>query len=210
MRKAAKPNLLFIGPMPPRFTGVPIHSSQVLRGLARLGYGAAAIAPISAVIDGTLQSDDRPSPNAGFSAEQLASIIVPVMLIAGTAVAVGIGLFITFIGLQNLKLIVKNDAVLVGLGELGPTVLVGIAGLLLMAVLETRRIKGSILIGILATAAAGFVGDLRDSADRLGAIDGIEGVRRLLVAEPERFVGAVAEKLIDLRQDDKNLGGLRW
>ncbi|NNE20628.1 MAG: alpha/beta fold hydrolase [Myxococcales bacterium] len=44
----------------------------------------AAIAPISAVIDGGLQSDDRPSPNAGFTREQLESIIVPVMLMGGT------------------------------------------------------------------------------------------------------------------------------
>ncbi len=43
-----------------------------------------AIAPISAVIDGELQSDDRPSPNAGFTPEQLESITVPVMLMGGT------------------------------------------------------------------------------------------------------------------------------
>jgi predicted dienelactone hydrolase len=43
-----------------------------------------AIAPISAVIDGELQSDDRPSPNAGFTREQLESITVPVMLMGGT------------------------------------------------------------------------------------------------------------------------------
>ncbi len=43
-----------------------------------------AIAPISAVIDGELQSDDRPSPNAGFTREQLESITIPVMLMGGT------------------------------------------------------------------------------------------------------------------------------
>ncbi|MEM9728652.1 MAG: hypothetical protein AAF997_08710, partial [Myxococcota bacterium] len=44
----------------------------------------AAIVPISAVIDGDLQSDERSGPNAGFTPEQLASIEVPVMLIGGT------------------------------------------------------------------------------------------------------------------------------
>jgi predicted dienelactone hydrolase len=44
----------------------------------------AAIAPISAVIDGDLQSDERESSNAGFTPEQLASVDVPVMLIGGT------------------------------------------------------------------------------------------------------------------------------
>ena len=43
-----------------------------------------AIAPISAVIDGEMQSDERPSPYAGFTEEQLSSITVPVMLIGGT------------------------------------------------------------------------------------------------------------------------------
>ncbi|MBT8469846.1 MAG: hypothetical protein KJN97_13960, partial [Deltaproteobacteria bacterium] len=43
-----------------------------------------AIAPISAVIDGELQSDDRPSPNAGFTEQQLESITIPVMLMGGT------------------------------------------------------------------------------------------------------------------------------
>ncbi len=43
-----------------------------------------AIAPISAVIDGELQSDDRPSPNAGFTQEQLESITAAVMLMGGT------------------------------------------------------------------------------------------------------------------------------
>ncbi|GAB4266350.1 MULTISPECIES: NCS2 family permease [Deferrisoma] len=85
------------------------------------------------------------------------------------AASVGIGLFITFIGMQNLKLIVKNDAVLVGLGELTPSVLLGLGGLLLMAVLESRKIKGSILIGILATAVAGFVLGIADPPSALVA-----------------------------------------
>ncbi len=72
------------------------------------------------------------------------------------AAGVGIGLFITFIGLQNLGLVVKDDAVLVRLGDLTPSVLLGLGGVVLMAVLEARRIRGAILAGILATAAAGF------------------------------------------------------
>lgn len=44
----------------------------------------AAIAPISAVIDGELQRDTREGPNAGFTEEQLSRIVVPVMLIGGT------------------------------------------------------------------------------------------------------------------------------
>ena len=64
----------------------------------------------------------------------------------------GIGLFIAFIGLQGAGIIVKNDAVLVGLagfrGNL-PAVL-ALCGLLLMVALEHFRVRGGILLGILA------------------------------------------------------------
>jgi AGZA family xanthine/uracil permease-like MFS transporter len=73
------------------------------------------------------------------------------------ATSVGIGLFIAFIGMQGLGLIVKNDAVLVGLGSMSNTVLLGLLGLLLIVILEIRKVKGSILIGILATALVGMI-----------------------------------------------------
>lgn len=73
------------------------------------------------------------------------------------AIAAGIGLFITFIGLQGLGLIVKNDAVLVGLGALSKPVLLGLAGLAVIAVLEIRKVRGAILIGIVFTTVLGIL-----------------------------------------------------
>jgi len=67
------------------------------------------------------------------------------------AIAVGIGLFITFIGLVNMGVIVKNDATIVGLGTFTPTLLIGFVGLLVSLILESRKIKGSLLIGILSS-----------------------------------------------------------
>jgi len=75
-----------------RAVGVVGHSfgGMTAVGMAAGWAGAPAdprvmaIAPISAVIDGELQSDDRPSPNAGFTREQLESITAPVMLMGGT------------------------------------------------------------------------------------------------------------------------------
>ena len=64
------------------------------------------------------------------------------------AISVGIGIFITFIGLVNLGLVVKNDVTLVGMGKFTPTVLIGLVGLLVMVVLEFKKVKGSLLIGI--------------------------------------------------------------
>lgn len=73
------------------------------------------------------------------------------------AVAVGIGLFIAFIGMQNAGIIVKNDATLVALGSIskGPA-LVALIGLILSGVLLAFRVKGALLIGILGTTIIGI------------------------------------------------------
>ena len=73
------------------------------------------------------------------------------------AISVGIGLFIAFIGLQNLGLVVKNDAVLVELGHFSPPVLLGLLGLLLAALLLARRVRGALLLAILAVTLLGIV-----------------------------------------------------
>jgi AGZA family xanthine/uracil permease-like MFS transporter len=65
------------------------------------------------------------------------------------AISVGIGLFITFIGLVNLHIIVHNEATLVSAGPLGPKTLIGLAGLLFILFLEMKKVKGSLLIGII-------------------------------------------------------------
>jgi AGZA family xanthine/uracil permease-like MFS transporter len=73
------------------------------------------------------------------------------------AATVGIGLFIAFIGMKNLGLIVDHPATLVTLGKLEPKVILGLLGVLLIAILEIKKIRGSILISILAIAAVGMV-----------------------------------------------------
>lgn len=74
------------------------------------------------------------------------------------AVSVGIGLFIAFIGLKGTGLIVDNPATLVTLGSMkNPQVLVGMAGVLIIGVLLTKKIKGAILIGILASTIIGLI-----------------------------------------------------
>ncbi|WP_372769219.1 NCS2 family permease [Lutibacter sp.] len=73
------------------------------------------------------------------------------------AVSVGIGLFIAFIGLKGTGLIVDNPATLVGLGDMkNPAVLVGLAGVIIIGVLLAKKVKGAILIGILASTIIGF------------------------------------------------------
>jgi len=91
---------------------------------------------------------------------------IPDCLKYGTAA--GIGLFIAFIGLRNAKVIVANPATFVGLGRVSDReFLLAIAGLLLIAILLSRRVNGAILIGIVAMALAGIPLGLSHWPERL-------------------------------------------
>ena len=73
-----------------------------------------------------------------------------------SAVAVGIGFFIALIGLHNAGIITASPSTLVTMGNLrNPNTLLAIVGLLLMASLLARGVRGAILLGILATTAIG-------------------------------------------------------
>lgn len=73
------------------------------------------------------------------------------------AVAGGIGLFIAFIGLKEAGIIVSNPATTVGLGDLrSPVAALALGGLLIIAILNAWKVKGAVLLGILATAAIGW------------------------------------------------------
>ncbi|HRV05859.1 MAG TPA: NCS2 family permease [Candidatus Saccharicenans sp.] len=73
------------------------------------------------------------------------------------AIAAGIGLLIALIGLEYAGLVVATPGVLVGLGHLGSRpVLVALFGLVMTAVLMTRRIPGALLWGILSSALLGL------------------------------------------------------
>jgi len=74
------------------------------------------------------------------------------------AVGAGIGLFLLFIGLQELQIVVPDDATLVTLGGVfgNPWAILGILGLALTFALWARGVTGAIIIGILTTALAGW------------------------------------------------------
>ncbi|MGJ3205607.1 NCS2 family permease [Geobacillus thermoleovorans] len=74
------------------------------------------------------------------------------------AVSAGIGLFITFIGLQNAGIIVNNDATLVGLSDLkdGNTLL-AIFGLFITVVLMVKKVNGGVFYGMVITAVVGMI-----------------------------------------------------
>lgn len=84
------------------------------------------------------------------------------------AVAVGIGLFITFIGLQNAHIVVDSSTLVtvfsfrgsVAAGTFqseGITVLLALVGIIITSVLLIKRVKGNMLIGIFATWVLGML-----------------------------------------------------
>jgi AGZA family xanthine/uracil permease-like MFS transporter len=74
------------------------------------------------------------------------------------AVASGIGLFIAFIGFQHAGLVVRDPNTLVGLGNIkNPTTALALFGLILMVALEVKKVRGSILIGVLSVTAIAWM-----------------------------------------------------
>ncbi|MBR3499244.1 MAG: NCS2 family permease [Selenomonadaceae bacterium] len=84
------------------------------------------------------------------------------------AVSVGIGLFISFIGLQNAHIVVAGPTLVTlysfkgsvegGMfNSEGITVLLALAGLLITAFLLIKNVKGSVLFGIVATWGLGMI-----------------------------------------------------
>lgn len=89
------------------------------------------------------------------------------------AIGAGIGFFIAFIGLQNAGIVVNNDVVLVGLGDLtAPTVLLAVFGILVTFALLARKISAGVFYGLVITAVVGVIAGLA----------GIEGMPALPTA----------------------------
>ncbi|MDR2954029.1 MAG: NCS2 family permease [Prevotella sp.] len=79
------------------------------------------------------------------------------------AIPVGIGLFITLIGLKNAGIVVSNPDTLVSIGDFAQhSVWIALLGLIVTAVLYVRNVNGSILIGIVVATIFGIIlGDVR-------------------------------------------------
>jgi len=77
------------------------------------------------------------------------------------AIAAGIGLFVTLIGFKEAGLIVACPSTLVRLGAItSAPVLVAMAGLVSMAALAAKNIKGAVLAGIFVSAVLAYAAGL--------------------------------------------------
>lgn len=73
------------------------------------------------------------------------------------AIGCGIGLFIAFIGLKNGGVIVADPATFVGLGDFRqPAVWLVVLGIVLTAILIGRRVRGAIILTIIALSVIGL------------------------------------------------------
>lgn len=93
------------------------------------------------------------------------------------AISPGIGLFIALIGLHNAGIIDGSEETMVTLGNLhNPSVLLAAAGILFTVILLVRNVPGALLLGILATAAAGIPLGLTHFERLLNVPPGIEPI----------------------------------
>ena len=135
---------------------------------------------------------------------------IPLQLKKG--VSVGIGLFIAFIGLQNANLVVADAATKVTIVDftknfntVGIGALLAIVGLLLIVILSARKVKGAILIGILATWVLGIICELTG----VYTVDPANELYSLLPAWSEFNLGAIGQTFGQCFSKEA-LGNIHW
>lgn len=85
------------------------------------------------------------------------AIVNSIPLNVKRGIAVGIGLFIALIGLKNAGIVIAHPATLITLGDVtSGSALLALIGLVLTGGLLAHKVKGALLLGILATAVIGL------------------------------------------------------
>jgi len=86
-----------------------------------------------------------------------AAIVDAIPATLKNAISAGIGLFIAFIGLQESGIVINDDATLVKMGDITTgAALLALIGLVITSVLLIKKVKGALLLGIIATAIVGI------------------------------------------------------
>jgi AGZA family xanthine/uracil permease-like MFS transporter len=122
------------------------------------------------------------SPEVGMACVVIEGLIALVLVVAGLreavvrsvppaiklAIGVGIGLFITLVGLREGGIVVNDPATGIALGDLsaGPP-LIALAGIGAALALMVRGMRGSLLAGIAVTTVLGIVFGVLDAPDRI-------------------------------------------
>ena len=87
------------------------------------------------------------------------------------AIGVGIGLFITLIGLREGGIVVNDPATGIGIADLtaGPP-LIALGGIAVAIVLSVRQVPGAIILGVFASVALGLIFGVLEGPDAVAQI----------------------------------------
>jgi adenine/guanine/hypoxanthine permease len=186
--------IVFVNPAILSSAGLPFGAVAVATALAAAGFtilmGLATNLPfalasglgINAVVAFDIILGRKVSPDVGMACVVLEGAVAVVLVLAGLreavvravpaslklAIGVGIGLFITLVGLRDGGIVVNNAATGIGLGDLttGPA-LIALAGILVGLGLAAAQVRGAILMGIATSTVLGLI---------FGVLDGPTGI----------------------------------
>jgi AGZA family xanthine/uracil permease-like MFS transporter len=116
------------------------------------------------------------------------------------AVAGGIGLFIAFIGLTDAGIVVAAPGTMVKLGSLtAPKPALALLALLLIAILQARRVRGAILLGILVTAGIAWLSGLAHFSPGAYSLSDLSAAAfKLDVHQALNWKGSIGLSLIEI------------
>src|SRR5215218_1513739 len=176
--------ILFVNPAILSAAGMPFHAVAVATAIAAcvatLAMGLLtnlpfALAPglgINAVVAFDIVLGRGIEWPVAMSIIVIEGLIALILVIAGLrgaimravplslklSIGVGIGLFITLVGLREGGIVVNNPATGIGLGELtsGPAI-IALLGIFTGGALAVRGVRGALLVGIAASTIAGLI-----------------------------------------------------
>jgi len=186
--------ILFVNPAILAAAGMPFAAVAVATALAAAITTAAmgvftnlpfALAPglgINAIVAFDIVLGRRLPWEVGMSVVVLEGVLALILVVVGLreaimraipyslklSIGVGIGLFITLVGLREAGIVVNDPATGIGLGDLthGPA-LIALGGIAVAAVLATLNVRGSVILGVFAATALGLI---------FGVLEGPDGI----------------------------------
>jgi AGZA family xanthine/uracil permease-like MFS transporter len=184
--------ILFVNPAILSAAGMPFEAVAVATALAaaifsiimgvyaNLPFALASGLGINAVVAFDIVLGRNLTWQVGMACVIIEGLLALVLVLAGLreavmravptsmklAIGVGIGLFITLVGLREGGIVVNNPATGIGLGDLtaGPP-LIALAGIFTAAALSARHVRGAILYGIFTATALGWIFGVLDGPD---------------------------------------------
>jgi AGZA family xanthine/uracil permease-like MFS transporter len=176
--------IVFVNPAILSAAGMPFGAVAVATALAAaiasIAMGLFANVPfalasglgINAVVAFDLILGQKVPWEVGMACVVIEGVIAVILVLAGLresvvravpmalklSIGVGIGLFITLVGLREGGIVVNNPATGIGLGDLtkGPP-LIALGGLLVAIALTARNVRGAIIVGILTSTVLGLI-----------------------------------------------------